>query len=468
MEPTVPSQPVASQSETDQDSPAASPLSRRGFLRVAGVAGLTGVAASLAACQAATTPAWSFGAPATPGTGSAAPSAAASAAASAAPSAAGSAAPSAAASAAPSASPSAAPSASAPANIPAGWTAHDVAARDVVRRYVGNLAPALTDIYGPAVAAQMADILGAADNYPQLTQKPAFVQVPNLFVSDLLSPLKPTTDADGYKHFELTVDEIDWQIDELKAPVKALGYNKQWPGPTIRVNEGDKIRAVFTNNLKETTSIHFHGEEFDNFFMDGVPFVTQVPTPPGEKFTYEFVAKRPGSLMYHSHHNATDQVGRGLLGAYVVDPKTPTADEKAVDGVDYVWISNDSLGGFTINGHGFPATVPVLAAQGQTVRVRFMNEGTMMHPWHLHGNRMKVIARDGYNLPQPFDVDTLGVNPGERYDVTITPDRLGIWAFHCHILPHVEGADGMFGMVSTLIVVPKAEHITAILKLLTA
>ena len=43
-----------------------------------------------------------------------------------------------------------------------------------------------------------------------------------------------------------------------------------------------------------------------------------------------------------------------------------------------------------------------------------------------------------------------------------------MWAFHCHILPHVEGADGMFGMVSTLIVVPKASDIDAIVKLLTA
>ena len=314
----------------------------------------------------------------------------------------------------------------------------------------------------------MVKILGAADNYPELTKKPAFAQVPNLFVTDLTTPLKPTTDPDGYVHFEMTVDDFDWQIDEMKAPVKATGYNRQWPGPTLRVKEGDKVRAVFTNNRQETTGVHFHGVDFDNFFMDGVPFVTQLPIAPGEKFSYEFTASRPGSLMYHSHHNATDQVGRGQLGAFIVEPKNPTADEKAVNGVDYTWISNDSLGGFTINGHGFPATVPVLAALGQTVRIRFMNEGTMPHPWHSHGYGMKVIARDGFNLPQPYLCDTLTVNPGERYDVTIKAERLGIWAFHCHILPHVEGTDGMFGMVNTMIVVPKPEHITAILKLLTA
>ena len=68
--------------------------------------------------------------------------------------------------------------------------------------------------------------------------------------------------------------------------------------------------------------------EFDDFLQDGVPFVTEKPIVPGESRSYEFVANRPGSLMYHSHHNATDQVGRGLLGAFVVDPKNPTADDR--------------------------------------------------------------------------------------------------------------------------------------------
>jgi FtsP/CotA-like multicopper oxidase with cupredoxin domain len=80
-----------------------------------------------------------------------------------------------------------------------------------------------------------------------------------------------------------------------------------------------------------------------------------------------------------------------------------------------------------------------------------------------------VVARDGYPLGgAAFDCDTLGVNPGERFDVNIVADRLGIWAFHCHILPHVEGLDGMFGMVTTLIVVPRKEHVDAILQALAA
>jgi len=82
---------------------------------------------------------------------------------------------------------------------------------------------------------------------------------------------------------------------------------------------------------------------------------------------------------------------------------------------------------------------------------------------------MKVVARDGYNLGgAAFGCDTLGVNPGERWDVNIKADRLGVWAFHCHILPHVEGADGMFGMVTTLIVVPEKKHVDAIIQALLA
>ncbi len=442
------------------------PISRRRFLKGAAVAGTGIVAASVAAACAPTgvanwteqpRPAGLAGATQAAAT---TPVPAASAAPTPAPTAAAaSAAPAASAA----ASASAVPSASAVA-VPAGWTAHDVAARQVVRRYLGNLAPAFKGIYGDAIFAKLADMLGAGDGYPELQAKPAFIQVPQLFLTDLLSPVKPQV-QNGVKVFDLTIDDIFQNIDEMKPPVAALGYNKQWPGPTLRVKQNDRVKVNFTNNLKEATGVHFHGVEFDDFFQDGVPFVTQKPIVPGATYTYEFTAKNAGSLMYHSHHNATDQVGRGLLGAFIVEPKTPTVKYDR----EYVWISNDQLGGFSINGHGFPATVPVLAAVGEKVLIRFMNEGVMMHPWHSHGYTMHVVARDGHPLGSAaFDCDTLGVNPGERWDVAIKANTLGIWAFHCHILPHAEGSSGMFGMVNTLIVVPQKAHVDAIVKAVTA
>ena len=162
------------------------------------------------------------------------------------------------------------------------------------------------------------------------------------------------------KVFRLTIDEIEQQIDELKPPVAALGYNGQWPGPTIRVNQGDKVRAIFTNNLKETTGVHFHGVEFDDFFQDGVPFVTQKPIVPGETYTYEFTANNAG-LADVPLAPQRDRPGRPRPARRV--HRRPAQPTRRQFDREYIWISNDALGGFTINGHGFPAVVPVLAAQ---------------------------------------------------------------------------------------------------------
>ena len=136
-------------------------------------------------------------------------------------------------------------------------------------------------------------------------------------------PLKPT--LDGAHEGIRALDRPDPASHRrVKEPIAALGFNGTWPGPRLTVTEGDKVRAIFTNNLDESTGIHFHGQRLPNA-MDGVPHITQEPIRPGASFTYEFVAKTVGSHMYHSHHNATDQVGRGLLGAFIVEPKDPAA-----------------------------------------------------------------------------------------------------------------------------------------------
>jgi FtsP/CotA-like multicopper oxidase with cupredoxin domain len=395
---STPSTPLAT-TESEAGPPSNAHLTRRSFLRSA--AAITGgglVAAGVAACAPAATGAgWTFGPTlAAPAAGSPAPSG----------------------------SPAAVASPSmdhgAPSPSASGQPDHDAAALAVVGRFLG----------------------GEATTLPMGNQ-----------------PLTPTLDGNT-NVFDISIDEIEHRIDAQTAPIAALGFNGTWPGPRLDVVEGDRIRVVFTNNLHESTGIHFHGQRLPNN-MDGVPHVTQDPILPGASFTYEFTATATGSHMYHSHHNATDQVGRGLLGAFIVAPRDPAQRYDALFGTtqDIVWISNDALGGFTINGRGFPATAPIVATLGEKIVIRFMNEGTMMHPWHLHGMPMRVVARDGYPLgPAAFTCDTLGVNPGERWDVVIDCDAPGAWAFHCHILPHAEGMDGMFGMVTALVVTePTAE-----------
>jgi FtsP/CotA-like multicopper oxidase with cupredoxin domain len=212
------------------------------------------------------------------------------------------------------------------------------------------------------------------------------------------------------------------------------------------VQLGDRVRIVLHNQLEVPTTLHSHGLIVPNA-MDGVPGITQPALLPGESFTYEFTVRNAGSHMYHSHFTAQRQVPMGLLGAFIVeDPSEPEVD------LDMAMVLNDGPLGFTINGKGFPATLPIVATQGQLVRVRYMNEGLQIHPMHLHGLPQQVVARDGYLLDQPYWEDTVLVAPGQRVDVLIRASELGAWAFHCHVLSHAESDEGMFGMVTALIV----------------
>jgi plastocyanin len=263
--------------------------------------------------------------------------------------------------------------------------------------------------------------------------------------------LQPKLLEDGTKQWELTASVIQWET-EPGTVLEAYAYNGTVPGPQLHAQVGDKVRVILHNELTEPTTIHFHGQVVPNA-MDGVPAITQPAVLPGASFTYEFTVRNAGSHMYHSHFMAEHQVPMGLLGAFIVtDPKA--ANEAAAD-IDYTMILNDGPLGFTLNGKGFPATEPIVARLGQTIRVRYMNEGLQIHPMHLHGIPQLVIAKDGYPLPDPHYEDTVLVAPGERIDVLIEASELGVWAFHCHILTHAEGPNGMFGMVTALIVEEK-------------
>jgi FtsP/CotA-like multicopper oxidase with cupredoxin domain len=262
-------------------------------------------------------------------------------------------------------------------------------------------------------------------------------------------PLEFRREGD-FKVFDLTCKQLQWEIEPGKL-VEAWGYNGTLPGPEIRVTEGDKVRIVVKNELDQSTAVHWHGLVVPNA-MDGVPFITQPPIKPGTNFTYEFVAKPAGTHMYHSHHNAAHQVGMGLLGAFIVEPKDP-ASRPACD-LEATLILNDGVLGYTINGKGFPATAPIVCKQGQRVLIRYINEGSQLHPMHLHGMPQQVIARDGYLLREPYLCDTLTIGPGERWEAIVDATEVGTWAFHCHILSHAESEHGMFGMVTALVVQP--------------
>jgi manganese oxidase len=267
--------------------------------------------------------------------------------------------------------------------------------------------------------------------------------------------LEPTVLADGTKQFDITAEIVDWEVAPGKL-VKAWTYNGVVPAPEIRVDVGDKVKVVLTNNLPESTSLHFHGIRVPNM-MDGVDPYTQPSIKPGETFTYEFEAVQAAVGIYHSHHDAQIQVPNGMFGAFLIGemPIPQKLIDRGVTTIDkqVTMVLNDAgTIGLSLNGKSFPATEPYTLRVGETMLVHYMNEGLQGHPMHLHQPVGYVIAKDGIPLDEPMPGDTIWIAPGERYTVLYTAEDPGVWAWHCHILNHAEGPEGMFGMVTALIV----------------
>lgn len=76
----------------------------------------------------------------------------------------------------------------------------------------------------------------------------------------------------------------------------------------------------------------------------------------------------------------------------------------------------------------------------------------MAPPSNLHGLLQEVIAIDERSLDKPYTQDAVLVAPGQRVDVLIEATEPGPWVWHCHVLNHAESENGMFGMVTALIV----------------
>ena len=89
---------------------------------------------------------------------------------------------------------------------------------------------------------------------------------------------------------------------------------------------------------------------------------------------------------------------------------------------------------WTINGELEPP--PAVVAEGEWVRITIRNDGTDDHPMHLHGHHVRVLSRDGVAATGAWWTDSLGVEPGQAYEVAFRADNPGIWMDHCHDLVH--------------------------------
>ncbi len=272
--------------------------------------------------------------------------------------------------------------------------------------------------------------------------------------------LAPTVLPDGTKRFELTAAITDWQVSPGKV-VKAWTYNGRVPGPWLRVEPGDKVEVVLTNNLPISTDIHWHGISVPND-QDGVAPITQDYIKPYETYTYSFTAPDHTELgMYHAHMHGQEAIINGLFAVVQVgDVPLPSGQFNTMNVPENVEIAqeipmvlNDAgVIGLSLNGKAFPETEPIVAKKGDWILIHFYNEGLVGHPMHLHRQSQLVVAKDGFALDSPYQADTIWISPGERYSVLVRADEAGTWAFHCHIVSHAESDDGLFGMVTAMVV----------------
>jgi FtsP/CotA-like multicopper oxidase with cupredoxin domain len=275
--------------------------------------------------------------------------------------------------------------------------------------------------------------------------------------------------------YNITVDNV--KIDTGDFVKKGIGYNGASPGPVLRFKEGENVTINVTNNLKVSTSIHWHGLILP-FVMDGVPGISFKGIAPGETFTYKFPITQSGTYWFHSHSgfqepdgaygaivieskdrepfrydreyvvqltdkhpHSGDRIMRNLkmipdyynrkqqtLGDFFKDSKenglgATINDRMAWGGMRMMATDIEDVQGFTglINGKGPSQNWTGLFEPGERIRLRFINSSAMTYfDIRIPGLEMLVVQADGNNV-QPVNVDEFRIGVAETYDVIVRP-----------------------------------------------
>ena len=276
---------------------------------------------------------------------------------------------------------------------------------------------------------------------------------------------------------DLVIAKANFDIDGKGA--KPTVVNGVLPGPVLRFREGETVTIRVTNQLEETSSIHWHGLIVPEN-MDGVPGVSFAGIPPGETFTYRFSLRQNGTYWYHSHSGNQEQ--SGLYGPFIIDPARPepfaydsecvvmlsdwTFEDPArvlakmkkmgsyynfnrrtmadlfrdasrdgwratlADRMEWAKMRMDptdiaDVTGFTytylLNGQAANQNWTTLFKPGERIRMRFINAGAMTHfDVRIPGLKMTLLQADGQNV-EPVTVEEFRIAPAESYDMIVQP-----------------------------------------------
>src|SRR5215472_3228377 len=128
-------------------------------------------------------------------------------------------------------------------------------------------------LFGEQHASHSASSANLQAGHAHSGQTPVAVHSPD--VADL-----PFRLDNGVKEFHLIAEPVKQELMPGKT-MDLWGFNGSAPGPTIQVDQGDRVRIIVDNHLPEPTSMHWHGFEIPND-VDGGPGVSQAPIKPGE------------------------------------------------------------------------------------------------------------------------------------------------------------------------------------------
>ena len=280
------------------------------------------------------------------------------------------------------------------------------------------------------------------------------------------------------KVVERTLTAAPVTVDLGGRTVSTWAYDGSVPGPEIRLSAGDQLKVRLVNELPEATTVHWHGLALRND-MDGVPDLTMPTVESGATFDYAFVVPDPGTYWLHPH--AGIQLDYGLQAALIVeDPDEPgDYDEEVVlildDWTDgwgespkglLAGFARDGMGGMNgmggmsgmaggmggvssaaplgtdtgdvvYPGHLINGRLPrdpftITSTPGRRIRFRLINaSGDTAYRFAIGGHRLTVTHTDGYGV-EPFEVDTLILGMGERYDIVVD---VGDGAFNVVAVP---------------------------------
>ena len=277
--------------------------------------------------------------------------------------------------------------------------------------------------------------------------------------------------------YDLAVGRLGVSFSGDSAEARAI--NGMIPGPLLRLKEGQDVILRVTNNLDETTSLHWHGLLVP-FEMDGVPGFSFDGIEPGQTFTYRFRARQAGTYWYHSHSGGQEQ--RGVYAPIVIEP---AGDDPVAFDREHVLVLSDwtdeapmevlrnlkgnggyynygkrTLPGFVrdlfddagaairdrdmwgrmrmdptdiadvsgatytflLNGRTAQQNWTGLFRAGERVRLRIVNAAAMTYfDLKIPGLNMTVVQADGQDV-EPVSVEELQIAVAETYDVVVEPE----------------------------------------------